>query len=113
MTDSPVAALATIRAMLFRCGAVGDVVSSIDITTAFLQANPYDDGIQRFVYYQAYPGAEKEFYELTGPIYGQRAASLKCFETLREWLVKDMGFVEGKNEPCVFVKNLGRFHWCG
>jgi hypothetical protein len=44
---------------------------------------------------------------LTGPIYGQRAASLKFFETLRDWLVRDMGFVQGENEPCVFVKPGG------
>ena len=36
MTDSPVAALSSIRSLMFMDGDVHDVISSIDVQTAFL-----------------------------------------------------------------------------
>ena len=48
-TDSPVATMSTIRSLVFKKGRVGDVISSVDITTAFLQADMFKDGIDRYV----------------------------------------------------------------
>mgnify|MGYP001249640715 FL=1 len=41
--SSPVVSINTIRALLFKAGLCTDVYSSIDISVAFLQSNPYDD----------------------------------------------------------------------
>jgi len=52
-TDAPTAALSTIRTLLFMGGHEGDVISSIGISTAFLQANLHpSDPPPRYVYYQ-------------------------------------------------------------
>ena len=43
----------TIRAFLFMAGLTTDIYSSIDISVAFLQANPYDDDApKRYVVYK-------------------------------------------------------------
>ena len=58
-TDSPVAAMASIRTLLFMCGMISDVISSIVMSTAFLQADEYPlDEEPRYVYYQPYRGAK-------------------------------------------------------
>ena len=44
-TDSPTAALSTIRTLLFMAGRHDDVYSSIDVSTAFLQADAYGDDV--------------------------------------------------------------------
>lgn len=105
VTDSPVAAQATIRTLLFKKGDDADVISSIDVMTAFLQATPYDPNDEpRYVCYKPYPGGEVEYYQLLGPIYGQRSASLRFYKTLVSWLEKE-GFQPGLDEPCLFVNH--------
>ena len=104
--DSPVAALWTVRLLLFMAGCASDVVSSIDINTAFLQGGEFHDSDpDRYVYYQPYEEAEKIYYQLTGCLYGQRGASMAWYTTLKTWLCdpKGQGFVAGKNDPCMFV----------
>ena len=103
-TDSPVASLSTVRTLLFMCGMIGDVISSIDVSTAFLQADEYPtDMPPRYVYYQPYPGASKQYYILRGCLYGQRTSGMEWYNTLNTWLCEDMGFVPGKNDPCIFT----------
>ena len=56
--DSPTASLSTIRTLLFMAGHACDVVSSIDVSTAFLQADEYPDDMQpRYVSYKPHPNA--------------------------------------------------------
>jgi hypothetical protein len=106
-TDAPVAAMATIRSLIYMITPAGwssDVISSIDVATAFLQAEEYDPTDDpRYVKYRPHNGAMWEYYQLNGPIYGQRAASKRWFDTLAKWM-KEEGFIQGKNEPCVFHK---------
>ena len=45
-TDSPTASMSTVRTLLFMAGSQGDVISSIDVSTAFLQAESYPDTMQ-------------------------------------------------------------------
>ena len=104
MNDSPVAALSSIRSLIFMDGDDDDVVSSVDINTAFLQSVPYDpDDEPRYVYYQPHKNAPRKYYQLMGSIYGQRSASLAFYKTLTQWL-QSKGFKPGHNEPCLFVK---------
>ena len=102
-TDSPTAAMASIRTLLFMKGLLGDVISSIDVSTAFLQAEEYEAGsMPRYVYYQATKGGPMVYYRLRGCLYGQRTASMEWHRTLVQWLVSE-GFTQGKNDPCVFT----------
>ena len=103
-TDSPVAALSTIRTLLFMAGCTHDCISSIDVSTAFLQADEYPTDMEaRYVYYQPYPGASKQYYRLKGCLYGQRTSGMEWYNTLKTWLCEDMGFEPGKNDPCIFT----------
>jgi len=110
-TDSPVVAMSTIRTMMAMLrlpgGDVGETISAVDVSTAFLQAAEYDpEEPPRYVKYKAHAGAEEEYYRLRGPLYGQRSAPLRWYKTLREWLLApEQGFREAKNEPCVYVKD--------
>ena len=104
MTDSPVAALSSIRSLIFMDGHDGDIISSVDINTAFLQSVPYDPTDEpRYVYYQPHQHAPRQYYQLMGSIYGQRSASLAFYKTLTQWLMSE-GYTQGCNEPCLFVK---------
>ena len=105
--DSPVASLSTIRTLLFMTGNKTDIISSIDVVTAFLQSVEYGPEEEpRYVSYKPYKGAETEYYQLLGPIYGQRSASLRFYKTLSGWL-ESQGFKAGLNEPCVFTNPNG------
>lgn len=93
----------SLRALLFKAGSEGDVVASIDVSVAFLQATAYSaDDMPRYVSLQAYPGAQKHCFRLLGPIYGQRSACRAWFLTLDSWLRCDMGYVRSADDVCVY-----------
>jgi hypothetical protein len=102
---SPVACLASIRTLLFMSGKPDDVISSVDVSTAFLQADEFGPGEpDRYVAYTPYKGATPVIKRLKGPVYGQRTAGTRWHETVASWLT-DNGFAAGENEPCVFVRD--------
>jgi hypothetical protein len=76
---SPVAHPSSIRSFVFHAGPRGHVVTTNDVSVAFLQADKYSlDQAARYVGYKAYRESVEWVFQLLGPIYGQRAAS-------REW----------------------------
>ena len=84
-------------------GLVGDVIFSIDVSTAFLQSSEYPpDHEHRYVYFQPHKDGKRYYYRLKGCLYGQRSAPMAWYKTLREWLEGE-GFVSGKNGPCGYV----------
>jgi hypothetical protein len=105
--DSPVVGMATIRCLLASMR-VADVVSARDVSVAFLQSHGYNpDEPKRYVSYTAYKGAVEQVFQLLGPLYGQRSASRRWYETIVGWLTAPpskggAGFEQGKNEPCLF-----------
>ena len=97
----------------------------------FLQSTNYGAGeSKRYVSYKTHKEGHVRYYELLGPLYGQRDGSRRWFETIASWLVdKDQvesalakaeaeeaarrikeatkvalgfGLGQGKNEPCLF-----------
>ena len=101
---SPVCCPSVIRSLLFMSGRAGDVISSIDVSVAFLQSELYGPDEQpRYVSYKPYSGGLEYLFRLLGPVYGQRSAGRAWFKTVTSWLVGEMGYMQGKNEPCVFV----------
>ena len=88
-TSSPVAAMSSVRTLIHKAGDPDDidVLSSIDVSVAFLQANPYhEDDTKRYVSYKPYSSSETLYYNLRGPIYGMRSGSRLWYNTLAEWL---------------------------
>ena len=68
-TSSPVADLSSIRTLIYRAGDPDDVLSAIDVSVAFLQANPYHkDDVKRYVSYKPYSSSETLYYHLRGPV---------------------------------------------
>ena len=105
--SSPVVSINTIRALLFKAGLCTDVYSSIDISVAFLQSNPYDDDApKRYVVYKPHRYAAPRYYLLKGSIYGQRSASREWYDTLAGWLDAN-GYKRQEDEPCAFVNDKG------
>ena len=64
-TSSPVAGISSIRTLIYKAGDPDDdiVLSSIDVSVAFLQANPYhEDDTKRYVSYKPYSSSETLYY---------------------------------------------------
>ena len=107
---SLVAYLESIRMMVFMCGCLGETLSINDISVAFLQADEFPKEDQRCVPYTAYKGAVEHILRLHGCLtclHGQKCASKQFYCTLATWLC-DNGFVQAKNEPCLFVNSAGQ-----
>ena len=101
---SPVAFPSTVRSLLFKSGSSEDVISSIDVSVAFLQTEEYGpEEAPRYVSYKPYAGSREYVFRLRGPVYGQRSAPRAWYDTIRGWLQDEMGYVRGENEPCLFV----------
>ena len=101
---SPVAFTSTIRSLVFMQGEPDDVLSSIDVSVAFLQSDLYSpDDKPRYVSYKPYSGSVDYVMKLRGPVYRQRSAGRAWFNTLTHWLKHEMGYVPGLNEPCAFL----------
>ena len=47
-------------------------------------------------------------FRLRGPICGQRSAPRAWYKTVSAWLVDEMGYDQGKDEPCVFYNTVTR-----
>ena len=71
---SPVAFVDTIRMMILMNGPATDVISTNDISVAFLQAHGFDADDKRYVSYKAFKEANEYVFQLCGPLYGQRIA---------------------------------------
>ena len=103
-TDSPVVCFDSLGTLLFKGGRSNEVISSVDISTAFLQADEFgQEESPRYVTYQPYKGARTQVYRLRGPLYGSRRASYRWYETLKKVLVQ-MGFEKSHSDPAVFKK---------
>ena len=53
--------------------------------------------------YKPYAGAGEYVFQLRGPVYGQRSAPRAWYSTVTQWLVQEMGYKQGRNEPCLFI----------
>ena len=88
-------------------GRPGDILSSIDVSTAFLQSESYDPNDEpRYVSYQPCKSVPVQYFQLLGPLSGQRSASMRWDHTIRKWLISE-GFKPGSNEPCGFTHPNG------
>ena len=99
--------MSTIRSLVYRSGDADEVLSQIDVSCVFLQADLYDaDDTPRYVSLRAYRGAPKHIFQQLGPHYGQRSAPRKWYQTLSGWLL-ETGSTQAKNDPCMFTHTTG------
>jgi hypothetical protein len=96
-----VAKLISMRSALFRPRRRNRRLAVKDISTAFLQSHPYPDGQKKFLKMKNPVTGEWEYFEQSGPIYGEASAPVRWEDTIAPWLV-EQGFERGKNDPCVF-----------
>lgn len=52
--------------------------------------------------YKPHKGAELQVFQVLGPLYGQRDASYRWYETLVTWL-GSQGYEKSENDPCLFT----------
>ena len=105
--SSSVADISSIRTLLYKAGDPNDVISSIDVSVAYLQANPYDEnGIKKYVSYKPHDSSETFYYHLRGVLYGMRSGGRLWYDTLAEWL-ESQGYHRQDNEPCLFINDKG------
>ena len=101
-TDSPVVASSSIKTLVFMNGHQMDVLSSVDIEVAFLQADEFGpDEPTRYASYKPHPDSEEQFYRMLGPIYGSRDAGMRFYKTMKPWLLSQ-GFAMAENDPGLF-----------
>ena len=83
--------MTSIRVLLFMAGLVSadracdeqKILSKRDISVAFLQSREFEaDEPDRWVSYRPWAGADERIFKLRGPLYGQRSASRRWFETV-------------------------------
>ena len=98
---SPVAFIDTIRMLILMHGHKDDIISTNDVSVAFLQAHGFNPDDKRFVSYKMYKEGIEHLFQLCGPLYGQRVASKQWYLTIATWLC-DRGFIQARNEPCLF-----------
>ena len=99
---SHVAKLTTVRMTVLRQDRGNRRLAAIDIATAFLQSHSYPDGTVKYVVFTDPITGAKRYYRQSGPIYGEASAPVRWEDTLAPWLVNELGFIRGDNEPCVF-----------
>ena len=102
--SSNVAGLTAIRnALLSPVPADGSVaVGSIDIATAFLQSDRFGpEEPPRYLKVRDPVSGSWRYFRQYGPVYGSSSAPKRWENTLHPWL-ESQGFVQGKNEKCVF-----------
>ena len=108
--SSPVLRQESLRALIFG-GGIDDEFACIDVSTAFLQASAYtiDDYI-RYATYREYRGGPLRVYRLTGPVYGQRDAPRRWYDTVIHTLTTELGFIACPNDPCAFHHPITRVY---
>ena len=96
---SHVAKMDSIRTLILRPNRRDRVLAVKDVSTAFLQSNKYEGFVKYMSVKNPITGLW-EYYEQSGPIYGEASAPVRWENTLIPWL-EEQGFVRGSNEKSV------------
>jgi hypothetical protein len=79
-----------------------EVIALGDVRTAFLQAYRFGvDEKAKYVVLRLGKNVAWKVYKLLGPLYGQRNAPLRWYETFKDFMLEE-GFIVGKNDVCIF-----------
>ena len=98
---SNVVKLNAVRVALFKRRRRGRVTGIKDVSTAFLQSNPYPEGTVKYISFKHPISGQWMYFRQSGPIYGEASAPARWEQTIAPWL-EEQGFKRGCNEPGVF-----------
>ena len=100
--SSHVVGLSAVRRLLLTPLSRKEAIAQVDISTAFLQSNMFEPGSPARYLRLFDPVANTvRFFRQWGVLYGSCSAPVRWMDTLHPW-IEGEGFVEGKNEQCVF-----------
>ena len=76
-----------------------------DVSTAFLQSDPYPEDTVKYIKFKNPVNKQWEYYRQSGPIYGEDSAPVRWENTIAPFLEnKDTcNNVRGESEPCAFL----------
>ena len=98
---SNVIKLNAVRLALLRKRKKGSVIGIKDVSTAFLQAHPYPNGMVKYIAFKHPVTKEWMYFRQSGPIYGEASAPVRWEDTVAPWL-EAQGFARGDNEKSAF-----------
>ena len=96
---SHVAKLSSVRALVLRPNRGERTIGIKDVSTAFLQSHRFQ-GFVKYVCIKNPLTGLWEYYEQSGPIYGECSAPVRWENTLIPWF-EEQGFIRGTNEKSV------------
>ena len=100
--SSNVSGLSTVRQLFLKPKKPGRAKAQLDVSCAFLQSDMFpEDAPPRYLMCKDPITGKRRFFRQFGVIYGSCSAPVRWMNTLHPWIV-EQGFVQGKNEPCVF-----------
>ena len=88
-------------AVLMRRRSRGRALGIKDVSTAFLQSDPYPEGTIKYICFRDPVTRVWNYYRQSGPTYGEVSAPKRWEDTLAPWF-ESMGFEQGENERSCF-----------
>ena len=92
-----------------------NTLATMDVSTAFLQADKFPKGKTKYVYFVDPVTGVRMYFTQTGPLYGERSAPMRWLETISKFIcdmhntaeAKLCGysfgtFMQGHNDICIF-----------
>ena len=98
---SSVVKLHAVRMTLLKRRARTRIMGIKDVSTAFLQSEPYPDGTVKYICFRDPRTNQWTYYRQSGPIYGEVSAPKRWEDTIAPWF-EEMGFTRGQNERSCF-----------
>ena len=74
----------------------------IDVSGAFLQSHAFPEHERHYLKFKDPVSKDWRYFRQLVPVYGQNSAPVRWLQTLFPFLVDTLGFVQGKNDPCIF-----------
>ena len=96
-----VVSLTSVRIALGGFNASDECMAFIDISTAFLQTDRYDETVIKYVKLKNPITGETIYFKQLGSLYGETSAPALWERTIATW-IQDQGFIRGRNDPCCF-----------
>ena len=105
-TFSPVVRFESLQTVIARAVQNGLMLHQMDVTTAFLNGELEEEVYMRQPEGFAVKGQEDLVCKLKRSIYGLKQ-SPRCWNSVLDSQLKQMGFVQAKGNPCIYVTSEG------
>ncbi len=105
-TFCPVVRQESLRLLIALSVQYGLNLHQVDVTTAFLNGTLEEEVYMRQPVGFVSQGEEELVCKLKKSIYGLKQ-SPRCWNVALDTQVKSMGFIQSKNDPCIYFKNIG------